>query len=307
MAAWMRACGVRVDGPHIVKPDQASIVARALRATLDVHGRVVLCSNVSQAVRTCLAAQAEGIDLTGVSVRLISEPLTPAKAARIEGAGVRIIAGYGSVETGAIGFGCPNRTTIDDVHIWKNAFALFTHPHTLPDLDLTVSAFNLTSLRQSAPKVMLNYQSDDYGVVETRKCSCALDRVGCTTHVHTIRSYSKLVGEGVTLIGNEMIWILEEVLPARFGGTPLDYQMMEEEDGEGLTRLALLISPRVAIRDDQEVVKVVLMALQESSPMGDAARTVWQNAQTIHVRRREPILTARGKLLPLHLERSRDA
>ena len=204
MLAWMKAWGVSVEGPHIVNSDQPSVIARALRDTFDSHGRVLLCSGVSQAVRVCLAAQQQDLDLTGTAVRVNSEPLTPAKAARIEDAGMRIITGYSSVETGRMGDGCPNRAQVDDVHIWKNAFALFTHPYTLPDRDLTVPAFNLTSLRQNAPKVMLNYQSDDYGVVETRKCGCVLDRFGYTTHAHTIRSYSKLVGEGVTLIGNEM-------------------------------------------------------------------------------------------------------
>ena len=42
---------------------------------------------------------------------------------------------------------------------------------------------------------------------------------GFTTHLREVRSYSKLTGEGVTLIGDEMIHLLEHVLPARFGGS----------------------------------------------------------------------------------------
>jgi hypothetical protein len=166
-----------------------------------------------------------------------------------------------------------------------------------------VPAFNLTTLLPSAPKVLLNVQMDDYGIVEERHCGCELDTYGYTTHLHEIRSYSKLVGEGATLIGNEMQRILEEDLPARFGGTPLDYQMMEDEDEQGFTRLYVLVSPRVEIADEQQVIDAILDALRASSSMADAARTIWQQMQTIQVRRAEPIWTARAKLMPLHIQR----
>ena len=64
-----------------------------------------------------------------------------------------------------------------------------------------------------------------------------------------------------------------------------------------------LIHPRVQIGDEQRVVEAILNAMSESSPMADAARTVWQQMQTIRVQRAEPVMTARGKLLPLHIER----
>jgi hypothetical protein len=100
-----------------------------------------------------------------------------------------------------------------------------------------------------------------------------------------------------------MLRILEQVLPARFGGNSLDYQMMEEEDERGFTSLYLLIHPRVKIEDEHAVIEVVLNGLRQSSPMADAARTVWQNAQSIRIKRQEPVWTAGGKLLPLHIQR----
>jgi phenylacetate-coenzyme A ligase PaaK-like adenylate-forming protein len=255
-------------------------------------------------VRVSVAAEEHGFDLAGAAVFLSSEPLTPAKAERIVRAGVKIITGYGSVETGAIGLGCARRAHIDEVHLSMDAYALIDYPYSVPGLGVTVPAFNLTGLLDSAPKVMLNYQTDDYGILESRACGCGLEAYGYTTRLREIRSYSKLVGEGVTLIGNEMLRILEEVLPARIGGTPLDYQMMEEEDGQGLTRLVLLVSPRVEIRDQAEVIEIILDALGQSSPMGADVRTVWQRAETLRIERREPVVTARGKLLPLHIERN---
>jgi len=158
----------------------------------------------------------------------------------------------------------------------------------------------------AAPEVldMLNVQIDDYGIVEERACGCEFESYGYTTHVREIRSYSKLVGEGVTLIGNEMLRILEDVLPGRFGGSPLDYQLTEQEDEQGFTRLYLLIHPRVEIADEQAVIEVVLQGLRESSPMADVARVIWQQAQTIQIKRQEPVWTAGGKLMPLHLQRT---
>jgi hypothetical protein len=304
MLFWMRAWGIQVSFPEIVKPAQAATVAHWMRHTLDTHGRCLLYANVSQAVRVCVAAQEQGFDLAGAAIRLSSEPLTPAKAERMRCVGAQIVASYGSVEAVAIGLGCTRPVHVDEVHLAMDAYALIDYPYCVPGLGITVPAFNLTSLLDSTPKVMLNYQSDDYGIVDTRACGCGLEGYGYTTHLHQIRSYSKLVGEGVTLIGNELLRILEEVLPARFGGTPLDYQVMEQEDAQGLTRLVLLISPRIEIRDNAEVIQVILDALSQSSPMAAAARTVWQQAQTLQIQRREPIVTARSKLLPLHIQRN---
>jgi hypothetical protein len=186
------------------------------------------------------------------------------------------------------------------VHVLTDAFALIAHPHEAAGQ--TVSAFNLTALRASAPKVMLNYQLDDCGVVEDRLCECPLQAFG-TAHVHSIRSYGKLVSEGVTLLGSDLLRIMEQDLPAQFGGSPLDYQIVEREDDEGLTKLVLLVSPRVAIDEESRIVPFVLGRLGASSGAADAARVVWQQARTLRVERSEPILTGRGKFSPLHVER----
>jgi hypothetical protein len=207
------------------------------------------------------------------------------------------------METGAIGIACAQPVHVDEEHLVKDAFALITHPYAVPGAGVTVPAFNLTCLLDSSPKVLLNYQMDDYGVLEERDCGCALASYGYTTHLHGIRSYAKLVGESVTLIGNEMLRILEQVLPARFGGSPLDYQLAEQEDERGFTRLNLVISSRVDVKDERQVIRVMLDALRESSPMAAAAGAVWKQAETIRIKRAEPAVTSRGKALPLHIER----
>jgi hypothetical protein len=277
-------------------------MAKALRA----HGRCLLYTQVSYALRACLAAEEAGLDLRGATIKAGGEPATPAKVRQMERAGVRYISSYGMTEAGSIAFGCAQPLDGSDVHLFTDAYALFAHPYAVEGTGITVPAFNLTTLLPTAPKLMLNVQMDDYGFVEERDCGCRLTAYGYTTHLRQIRSYSKLVSEGATLIGTEMVRILEEVLPARFGGGPLDYQMEEAEDGQGFTRLFLVVSPRVGAVDEAAVTQVVLDALRRSSPMADAARTMWQHAGTIRVKRAEPTLTGRGKLLPLHIVR-RDA
>ena len=105
----------------------------------------------------------------------------------------------------------------------------------------------------------------------------------------------------MTLVGSEMVRILEEVLPRRFGGSPLDYQLMEEEDKEGFTRLSLLINPSLAIADEKAVIEAVLEAMEKSSVGADSASAIWKQANALRVKREKPIWTSRGKLMPLHL------
>jgi hypothetical protein len=150
---------------------------------------------------------------------------------------------------------------------------------------------------------MLNVESDDYGVIETRSCGCPLETYGFAEHLRHVKSFRKLTGEGVTLVGGEMVHVLEEVLPARFGGSPLDYQLLEEEDEQGFTRLSLVISPKIEIEDEAEVVQTVLEALGRGSDAADQARALWSQAGSLQVKRTEPVWTSRGKLMPLRLAR----
>jgi hypothetical protein len=301
---WLRTLGGRVEFPKVVGLDRALVVARRMRQMIDEHGQCLLYTSVSRGLRVAVAAEEAGVDLTGATIRVGGEPVTAAKVERMRRVGARVMPAYGSIEAGAIGLGCPRPSEIDHMHLASDAVALITHPLEMEGTGVTVQAFNLTSLVDASPKVMLNYQIDDDGIVEERNCGCPLHACGYTTSLHTVRSYSKLLVEAVTLIGTEIQRILEEALPARFGGSPLDYQLMEREDAGGVTRLNLLISPRLSIPDEQEVVRVFLRALRASSPLGDAGGSVWEQADTLRVLRQEPVLTHGGKMMPLYHRRS---
>ena len=77
---------------------------------------------------------------------------------------------------------------------------------------------------------------------------------------------------------------------------------MEEEDEQGFTRLVLFIDPRIEIADERAVIETLQEALRQSSPAADAARILWQQANTIQIKRRVPVTTAGGKLLPLYIQ-----
>ena len=85
----------------------------------------------------------------------------------------------------------------------------------------------VTSLRATAPLVLLNVSLGDQAVVAARACGCPLEDLGWTTHLHTIRSYEKLTAGGMTFLDTDLVRVLEEVLPTRFGGGPTDYQLEE--------------------------------------------------------------------------------
>jgi hypothetical protein len=283
-----------------VKVEEADIVARWAFDALRKHGACLILAPASRALRVSLAAREAGLDLTGAIFRIAGEPISSAKVRGIERSGAEVFTTYGFAELGRIGMGCSRPIDASDVHLCKSICAMIPHHRLVPGTDISVPAFNFTSLLPTAPKILLNAESDDYGVVERRSCGCPLEEVGLTEHLRAIRSFQKLTGEGVSLLAGEMVNILEEVLPARFGGSPLDYQLLEEEDDEGFTRISLLVHPRVGIRDNREVVDVVLAAMSKSSAMADVARNIWEQSGTFRVRREEPVWTGRGKLMSLH-------
>lgn len=99
-----------------------------------------------------------------------------------------------------------------------------------------------------------------------------------------------------------MVRVLDEVLPERFGGSSVDYQLVEEEDERGFTRLTLVVSPRVHVTSEEELVATVLRALGDTNLARDI-RSIWDQAGAMQVRRIEPSLALGGKVRPLVVKR----
>jgi hypothetical protein len=301
VVAMARLHGVRVPKPEPLPIDQVIRVARWAAEAIARSGACLVHATPSMCLRIALAARREGIDLNGLTFTAGGEPLTPAKAAGIAASGARVFANYNMSEAGAIGVFCTRPVGVNDQHVMIDQLALVQAPRTV--FGVEVDALLVTGLLPTAPRVLLNVETDDYGVLEQRRCGCPLDDLGLHTHVRDVRSFKKLTAEGVTLIGSEMEHVLEHVLPERFGGSPLDYQLSEEEDEEGFTRIAIRVDPSVAPLDERAVLATVLAALEKASISADLAMRLWNHTGAIRVVRAAPIVGARGKLLPLHLGR----
>ena len=126
---------------------------------------------------------------------------------------------------------------------------------------------------------------------------------GFGTHMWGIRSYRKLTGEGINLLDGEMIRILEEELPSRYGGDPHDYQLHEREDPDGFTRLVLVVDPRIDLPDEADVVNVLLDTLAAGDLSADSAREHWRQGASFRIERREPLWLDRGKMPSLVVHR----
>lgn len=297
-----RLAGAPVPLPRYTPLERADSVSDWVYDALQRRGGALLGTQVSRALRVALAAQGKNRDLRGAVFMVAGEPPTRAKVQAIEQSGARVFSTYGMAEVGRIAMGCAQPAGVNDTHLLSDAFALFTHPVTAPGFGVTVPAFHLTTLLATTPKIMLNVVSDDYGVMHERACGCLLEQCGFTAHLSEIHSINKLTGEGITLVGSEIVHVLEHELPARFGGSPLDYQLQEQEDAQGFTRLVLRVSPRVEIADEAQAVAAVLRALADASPGGKAMSATLAQAGTVTILRAEPIWTARGKFMPLHLK-----
>jgi hypothetical protein len=296
-----RLYGVPVPSPERVPLDRADIIVRWMEETLRDEGSCHVSSGVSLSLRIAVAAKELGVDLTGAVLSGGGEPPTEAKVKTITSTGARCLASYHFSEAGAVGLACTHPIDCNDQHLVTDHLEVFQYPRKVPGSDVTVDAFTLTTLLATAPKLLLNVEIDDYGVIENRSCGCPWEELGFTKHVREIRSYRKLTGGGMTLVGSEMERILDEVLPAAFGGSPQDYQLYEEEDEQGFTRRSLIVSPSVSIDDESAVIRTVLESLGKSSDSADGARALWTQSHSLRVKRMKPVWTNRGKLMPLHL------
>lgn len=295
-----RACGVAIPWPELVPVEQAIRIARWAEQMVKQSGRCALAMVASRALRIAVAARQGGIDLNGVTFVISGEPVTEAKVEGIRASGASYFTTYGFSEAGRIARGCCNPSSPNDLHLMSDMCAVISHPRTLPG-DVIVPAYNVTSLLPSSPKILLNAESDDYGFLEQRQCGCPLEALGLTTHLREIKSFRKLTGEGVSVLGIDILNIIEKVLPAKFGGSPLDYQLVEEEDEQGFTDISLVISPGIHIDDEAEVASTLLEAMNREGSGAGAASETWAQSGNLRIRRMQPALTARGKLLPLYV------
>jgi hypothetical protein len=267
-------------------------------ASLTAQGRrPAVNTSPSMAARVCLAMRERGVSLDGVTFLLGAEPLTEARKETIESSGACTTVTYGFSEASNVGSQCAQPDAVDDIHISLDVFAAIQRPRPAGD-GRTVDSLLLTTFRPASPKVLLNAEIGDYASLETKRCGCRFDQLGYVQHLHTIRSFGKLTGDGVTFFDSDILYLLEVMLPARWGGTLADYQLVEEQTAEGLPRYALLVSPELGPLDEVAVVAFFLEELGKLKRPYRFMANQWAASGAVRVQRSRPQAGARGKVLP---------
>lgn len=291
-----RLIGVPLPAPEHVSLDDPLPIARWITAVRRAgHGAHVF-SLASPAVRLCQAAMDAGIDLTGAHFELAGEPTTEARLATIRKSGADAVPRYGSIECGSIGYACLAPAAADDLHLFEDLHAVVQAGTDVAFHHVPPTALFVSSLRSTAPFVMLNVSMGDQAIVSRRACGCPMERLGWGTHLHDIRSYEKLTGGGITLLDTDVVRILEEVLPAHFGGAPTHYQLVEEETERGHPRVRLLVHPAVGPLDTGAVAEVFLAAMGGGSGGAAMMSRLWRDAGVLRVERGVPLATTFGKV-----------
>jgi hypothetical protein len=267
-------------------------------------GRVPhLVTTVSAGLRLVAAGAPEtGID--GLELTISGEPLTEARLAAFRRGGVRAVPSYGSSDTGtAIAHGCLRPAWPDDVHLFDDLFAVI-QPEA-PHAGCPSGALLFTSLGAAAPLILVNVTLGDRAVLGERACGCPLEAAGWTRHLHAVRSFEKLTVGGMSLLDRDLIAILDEVLPARFGGGPTHYQVIEEQGRDGEPRLRLLVDPAVGPVDPETVATAFLAALGHGSGVERITALTWRAGGFVTVERRAPESSRGDKILHLVSRRVR--
>jgi hypothetical protein len=297
-----------LPAPAHVTVDDPRPILRWMSQTLGRGEIPHVMAYPSAVVGICRTAADTGMDLSRVVFTSAGEPLTSARLTAIERAGARIILRYSSVESGPVGYGCAARAASDDVHVLKDLVALIQPPAggaardalAGPGAPFRPRTLLLSTLRASAPLPLINVSLGDQAVMSERGCGCPLEALGWTTHLQEIRSHEKLTAGGMTFLDTDLIRVLEEVLPARFGGSPTDYQLVEEESEGGRPRLRLLVHPRVGTVDSEALVETFLSAIGDRAESERVMARLWREAKFLRVERRPPFTAPSGKIQHLH-------
>jgi hypothetical protein len=288
--AVARAHGGRIPAPRFAPLSDPTAVVADVAALAAAGRRPVLDATAGGAARLCTAAAAVGVSLAGTTVRTGGEPLTHEKADVIRAAGAVPSCHYQANELGRIGVACSTPAAPDDVHLASGRVAIVEREVEGEPNRLLVTCFSASSQR-----VLQNADLGDTAVLERRPCGCPLGALGLDRHAHTIRAVAKLTTGGVSILHAELLDLVERRLPARFGGGPTDYQLVEVEE-HGIPRVEVVVSPRVGEVVEPDVVQVVLEAVAEGPSWRSMVSGWWADGGTVQVVRREPLATEAGKV-----------
>ena len=295
--------GRRLPRAQFCDLQQPETVARWLIEHASPEHTLILNTMTSAAVRVAAAVANLGYALPNVVFHCRSEPLSAARLRQIQKIGARTLTDYASMELTSLGYSCPQGTASDDMHVFTDRHAVIERARPLFDGGPDIDALAFTTLTDRPQKIALNVELGEMGRLEERDCGCALHALGLRTHLSEVRSFEKLSTEGTTFARSSVVRIVEEVLPARFGGTAVDYQIVEEEAADGTMALVLRIHPGVGPLDEAAVRGTFLEALGRDSLIDEYQARLIERAASVTVRRQPPLITGIGKVLPFQIQR----
>lgn len=279
-----RHYGALLPQPVYVPLDQAEIVARAVHQ----QGRCLLRTYVSSAVRVAQAAQRLDLDLSGCMILCGGEPLTDSRREYVERSGAQIFPRYSSTEAGLMGAACSHRVSTDDMHLYTDRLVAIAH-----DRQLLFS-----SLSPYAGKVLFNTDIGDEGELHHATCDCRLGQLGLTTHVRQVRSRTKSTAEGMNLILDELVGVIQATA-LRHGATPDEVQLWQIVDAAAGERLVVAVAPQAVGIDLGSLQAELHDWLEQRGPGGRLSRALWEQASTLRVIRAPLRSTSRGKFPPI--------
>jgi hypothetical protein len=303
-----RVARVPLPPPEFASLEQPLNVARWMSETLSRGEVPALFTFPTSAVRLCETAADAALSLRGAKLWITGEPITTRRLGVFAAAGADVAGHYGSSEGGGpVAYGClhPERRAelhlLSDLHALVQAGASAGGPEDLPPKALLYS-----SLRDTAPFVLLNVAIGDQADVEPAACDCPLARVGWDRTLRGVRSYTKLTVGGMSVLDTDMLWALEDTLPGRFGGGPTDYQIVEDEDARGHPLIRLRVHPRLGPIDPQALAEALLSAIGGGQGVERVVEMAWRDAGIVQVERRAPVVTETGKIRHRLLTRTKD-
>ncbi|MEW5817218.1 MAG: hypothetical protein AB1798_17715 [Spirochaetota bacterium] len=298
-----RLARVPMPAPQHVSLDNPLPIIRWMQKCLSEGRTPHLFTFASSAVRLCLYAYDAQIDLKGVQITMSGEPTTRTRLEIVQRSNAEAFPAIGSAECGYLGYGCLKPNAPDDVHFLKDLNAVIQPGLVAQGSHLRENSLLISSLRSHAPIIMLNVSLGDMAFMDKKECGCPLGELGLDTHIHGIRSFEKLTSGGMTFFDSDLIQILEIDLPAQFGGSATDYQLIEDEDAEGKPLLKLIVHPKLGNLPESKVKEAFLNSVASHGGAEKLMSKIWRAGDMLSVESGYPKTTSTGKIQHMHIMR----
>jgi len=258
--------------PEWVPPERAEDVARWLAES---PRPAVLKCFAGAAMRLAGAAAAAGLDLSRHLVFAGGEPLTVERRDFLARAGLRVYARYAATETGFVAGACPAGESGGDMHLYADRLAAIATEQ---------GALAFTSLSLAAPKVLLNVELGDHGLLRRQACDCALGREGLVWRVAEVHSPAKIALEGVK-IGEVDLADLVAGVVRELGGGADDFQIWLGDGAGGDARPKVVLSPQARV-EPAALREGLRRRLPDLDGGGALAAALWCDGGALAVERR---------------------